>query len=79
MVLAENSKIQLSASIAFVRSNILWAMPKPKYANPKSSYFASGNPYTSRKSKSTRKNPYILALVFSSVDIFTFVKYVHER
>jgi len=25
------------------------------------------------------KNPYILALVFSFVDIFTFVKYVHER
>ena len=25
------------------------------------------------------KNPFILALVFLSVDIFTFVKYVHER
>ena len=31
-----------------------------------------------KKSKSKRKNPFTLALVFSFVDIFTFVKYVHE-
>ena len=46
----------------------------------------SPSPYTNRKSKSKRrkgekeKNPLTLtlALVFLSVDIFTFVKYVHE-
>ena len=49
MFLAENLEIPLSASIAFDRSNALWAKPKPIYVNPQSSYFASGNPYTSRK------------------------------
>ena len=49
MFLAENLKIPLSASIAFDRSNTKWAKPKPIYASPQSSYFASGNPYTSRK------------------------------
>ena len=49
MFLAENLKFPLSASIAFDWSNAIWAKPKPIYVNPKSSCFASGNPYTSRK------------------------------
>ena len=53
MFLAENLKTPLSASIAFDWSNDLWAMPKPIYVNPQSSYFALGNPYTNRKSKRT--------------------------
>ena len=31
-----------------------WAKPKPIYVNPQSSCFASGNPYTNRKSKDKR-------------------------
>ena len=42
-------KKTLSASIAFDRTNALWAKLKPIYVNPQNSYFASGNPYTSRK------------------------------
>ena len=37
------------SSIAFDRSNTLWAKPKPLHVNPQSLYFTSGNPYTSRK------------------------------
>ena len=55
MFLAENLKTLLSASIAFDRSNAKWAKPKPIYVNPQSSCFASGNPYTNRKSKHARK------------------------
>ncbi len=54
MFLAENLNIQRSASIAFDWSNTLWDKPKPIYAPTKSSYFASENPYTDRKSKSKR-------------------------
>ena len=49
MLFAENFHFDKSASIAFDWSNAKWAKPKPIYVNPQSSYFASGNPYTSRK------------------------------
>ena len=70
------------------------AKPKPIYVNPKSSYFASGNPYawTPKAHTSLRGTPiqterarvkgeksFYSCSVFFSVDIFTFVKYVHER
>lgn len=44
MFLAENLIISLSASIAFDWSNAKRTKPKFIYVNPKSSYFASGNP-----------------------------------
>ena len=41
--------------------------------------FALAKTSLTKRARVQGKNPYILALVFSSVDIFTFVKYVHER
>ena len=58
ILLAENLRTLLSASIAFVRTNEKRAKPKPIYVNPQSSYFALGNPYTNRKSKSKRRKSF---------------------
>ena len=62
MFLAEILKSLLSASIAFVWTNAVWAKPKPIYVNPQSSHFASGNPYTSSKREQIG---FILAEMFS--------------
>ena len=79
MFLAEKLHFHKSASIAFVWTNTIWAKPKPIYVNPQSSYFASGNPKQTERARVKGEKPSILALILSSVDIFTFVKYVHER
>ena len=73
MSLAENLHFHKSASIAFDWSNALGAKPQPLYVNPQSSYFASGNPYTSRKSKSKRRKILLFLLLFFFCRYVNFV------
>ena len=71
MFLAEKLHFHKSASIAFVWTNTIWAKPKPIYVNPQSSYFASGNPYTSRKSKSKRRKSFYSCSCFFFLSIYS--------
>ena len=76
-----------------VRQHIssLYISPLARYANhienpvrdlSRCVFSVKDNTHNSLQTKRARirgENPSVLALVFSSVDIFTFVKYVHER
>ena len=60
----KKTPLNVNVSNAFDRSNAEWAKPKPLYKQ--------------KESKSTRRKSLYSYSLFS-VDIFTFVKYVHER
>ena len=56
MSLAENLPFTKVQASHLTGQTQIWAKPKPIYVNPQSSCFASGNPYTNRKSKHARRN-----------------------
>ena len=43
------------------------------------SWFTYIHSFKKKRARIRGENPSVLALVFSSVDVFIFVKYVHER
>ena len=95
MFLSENFHFDKSASIAFDQSNVNELSPNPNTwtpkarlrslrgtpntRTPKTHFIRFGEPlYKQKRARIRGENTSVLALVFS-VDIFTFVKYVHER
>ena len=71
MSLAENLHFHKSASIAFDRSNAIWAKPKPLYVNPQSSLHSlrGTTPTQAENSKSKRKQILLFLLLFFLLSI----------